>query len=122
MTSELVVDSVALSAPRSRSWVAPLVSSVITLPAAFFAYVVAAASQMACDACSGAAAVRFEASAEWAFTVFGWGLTVSLLTLATAWLLPWEGRFASRRLGFALAAPFAVAVTLVLYLVLVDWP
>ncbi|WP_425829415.1 hypothetical protein [Streptomyces fractus] len=112
MISELVDDSVdgsvddrvAPSAPRPRTWVAPLISSVITLPAALLAYGVAAASQ------------------KWPFTVFGWGLTVALLTLATAWLLPWEERFVARRRGFAVAAPFAVVAAFVLYLALVDWP
>ncbi|MFF3496101.1 hypothetical protein ACFYWS_32685 [Streptomyces sp. NPDC002795] len=109
MISELVDDSVAPPAPRPRTWVAPLMSSVVTLPAALVAYVIAAA-------------VRFEVSAEWAFTVFGWGMTVALLTLATAWLLPWEERFVARRRGFSVAAPFAVVATFVLYLALVDWP
>lgn len=86
MISELVDDSVAAAAPRPRTWVAPLMSSVVTLPVALLAYV-------------NAAAVRFGAGAEWAFTVFGWGLTVALLTLATAWLLPWEERFMARRRG-----------------------
>ncbi|MFD7299286.1 hypothetical protein ACFV9W_38935 [Streptomyces sp. NPDC059897] len=104
MISELVDDSVAPPAPRPRAWVAPLVSSVITLPAALLAYGTAAASQ------------------AWPFTVFGWGLTVALLTLATAWLLPWEERFVARRRGFSVAAPFAVAAAFALYLVLVDWP
>ncbi|MET8475617.1 hypothetical protein ABZY90_37825 [Streptomyces sp. NPDC006422] len=122
MISELVDEPVAPPAPRPRTWVAPLVSSLITLPAALVAHVIAGASQMACDACSPAVAVRFERSVEWAFTVFGWGLTVSLLTLATAWLLPWEERFAGRRIGFSVAAPFAVAATFVLFLALVDWP
>ncbi|MGD6743220.1 hypothetical protein ACOKM3_15415 [Streptomyces sp. BH106] len=109
MISELVDDSVAPAAPRPRTWVAPLVSSVVTLPVALLAYVTAAA-------------VRFEAGTERAFTVFGWGLTVALLTLATAWLLPWEERFMARRRGFSVAAPFAVVAAFVLYLALVDWP
>ncbi|MEB8339318.1 hypothetical protein [Streptomyces endophyticus] len=110
MISELMADSAAPPAPRLRSWVAPLISSLITLPAAFFAHRFAAE------------AARFGSGAERAFTVFGWGLTVALLTLATAWLLPWEERFVARRRGFSVAAPFAVVATFALYLVLVDWP
>ncbi|MFI5665127.1 hypothetical protein [Streptomyces sp. NPDC051684] len=101
MISELAAEPAAPSAPRPRAWVAPLVSSLVTLPGAFLAWM----------------AVGTDAE-----PVFGWGLTVALLTLATAWLLPWEEGFVARRRGFSVAAPFAVVAAFVLYLVLVDWP
>ncbi|MER5443864.1 hypothetical protein [Streptomyces sp. NPDC002790] len=100
MISELAAEPAAPSASRLRVWVAPLASSLVTLPGAFLAW------------------MGVGRDAE---PVFGWGLTVALLTLATAWLLPWEGRFVARRRGFSVVAPFAVAATYLLYLVHVDW-
>ncbi|WP_372352865.1 hypothetical protein [Streptomyces sp. KL116D] len=122
MIDELAADPAVRPAPRSRQWVAPLVSSLVTLPAALVAWAVAGLSPMACDACTDAQVARFEPSYERAFTVFGWGLTISLLVLATAWLLPWEERFAARRTGFAAVAPFAVLVTYLVFAGIVDWP
>ncbi|WP_407700469.1 hypothetical protein [Streptomyces beihaiensis] len=92
------------------------------MPGVLFALVAAGLAPMACDACTGGQAARFEASFERAHTVFGWGLTVSLLVLATAWLLPWQERYAARRVGFAVVAPFAVAATYLVFTGMVDWP
>lgn len=123
MTLELAADfSAARPARYRRYWVAPLLSSVVTLPAAFLAFVFAGLAPMACDACTTAEADRFDPSFDRAFTVFGWGLTASLLVLATAWLLPWREQYAARRVGFAVTAPFAVAVTYLVFLGMVDWP
>ncbi|WP_306318903.1 MULTISPECIES: hypothetical protein [unclassified Streptomyces] len=123
MTLELVDDApMTRSARPNRQWVAPLISSVVTLPAAFFAHLFASLMAMACDSCGDAALARFEPSYERAYTVFGWGLTISLLVLATAWLLPWHERYAVRRIGFSAAAPIAVVVTFVAFMVMIDWP
>ncbi|GAA2313427.1 hypothetical protein GCM10010431_37200 [Streptomyces kunmingensis] len=92
------------------------------MPGAFFAFVFAGLAPMACDSCTDAEVSSFEPSFDRAFMVFGWGLTASLLLLATAWLLPWQERFAARRVGFALVAPVAVLVTYVVFLGMVDWP
>ncbi|MFJ8828294.1 hypothetical protein ACIREE_42115 [Streptomyces sp. NPDC102467] len=122
MTSDIAADVHIRPARLARHWVAPLLSSVVTLPGAFFAYVFAALAPMACDACTDAQAAAFDPSFDRAFTVFGFSLTVSLLVLATAWLLPWEERFAARRVGFAALAPGAVLVTYLIFLGMVDWP
>ncbi|MGY0018771.1 hypothetical protein ACVHNB_07270 [Streptomyces sp. YJ-C3] len=119
---DLAADAPARPARYARHWVAPLLSSLVTLPAAFFAYVFAGLSPMACDSCTDAQLDRFEPSFDRAFTVFGLSLTVSLLVLATAWLLPWQERYAERRTGFAVLAPIAVVVTYVVFVAMVDWP
>ncbi|MFD8572947.1 hypothetical protein [Streptomyces sp. NPDC057694] len=119
MTQELAA---APAEPPSRQWIAPLLSTLATLPGAFFAYVFAGLSGMACDSCTDAQADRFDPSFDRAFTVFGWGLVVSLLVLATAWLLPWQRRFAGWRIGLAVAAPFVVVFSGIAFGGLVDWP
>ncbi|MYW63598.1 hypothetical protein GTY65_05835 [Streptomyces sp. SID8379] len=123
MTFELGADSaVSRPARHARHWVAPVISSLVTLPAAFFAYVFASLMPMACDSCTEAEAARFDPSFDRAYTVFGWGLAVSLLLLVTAWLLPWQERFVARRIGFAVAAPFAVGLTYLVFMGMIDWP
>ncbi|MEV5614137.1 hypothetical protein [Streptomyces sp. NPDC052225] len=122
MTYELAAEPVIRTPARSRQWIAPLVSTLVTLPAAFFAYLFAGLSGMACDSCTDAQLAAFDPSFARAFTVLGWGLFSSVLVLLTAWLLPWQERFAARRIGFALAAPCAVVLTYVVFLVMVDWP
>ncbi|MEV1027095.1 hypothetical protein [Streptomyces sp. NPDC050264] len=122
MTSDLAADVPIRPAQYARHWVAPLVSSVVTLPGAFFAYVFAGLAPMACDSCTEAQVSAFQPSFDRAYTVFGLCLTVSLLCLATAWLLPWQERFAARRVGFAVLAPCAVLVTYLVFVGMVDWP
>ncbi|MEU6848067.1 hypothetical protein ABZ930_40055 [Streptomyces sp. NPDC046716] len=106
----------------SRQWIAPLLSTLATIPGAFFAYLFAGLSGMACDSCTDAQADRFDPSFDRAFTVFGWGLTVALLVLVTAWLLPWRERFTGWRIGLAVGAPFLVVLSGLAFGGLVDWP
>ncbi|WP_353944796.1 hypothetical protein ABII15_26595 [Streptomyces sp. HUAS MG91] len=106
----------------SRQWIAPLLSTLVTIPGAFFAHVFAGLSGMACDSCTAAQADRFEPSFDRALTVFGWGLALSLLVLVTAWVLPWQRRFAPWRIGLAVAAPFVVVFSCVAFGGIVDWP
>ncbi|NEB79692.1 hypothetical protein G3I40_31395 [Streptomyces sp. SID14478] len=122
MTLDLAADAPARPSQYVRYWIAPLLSSLVTLPAALLAYAFAGLATMACDACTDAQLSAFDPSFDRAFTVFGRGLAVSLLVLATAWLLPWQERYAARRVGCAVAAPFAVVLTYVVFLGMVDWP
>ncbi|WP_370412590.1 hypothetical protein [Streptomyces fradiae] len=103
-------------------WIAPLASTVVTLPLGFFALLYAGLSPMACDSCNGAEADRFDASFEVAFPVAMTGLLVALVLLITAWSLPRRARHAARRVGFAVAAPLTVVVTMIAFAALLDTP
>jgi hypothetical protein len=105
-------------APVTGGWVAPLVSTVVTLPLGFLTLVYAMLSPMACDSCDGAAADRFDASFEVAFPTATVGLLVALVLLITSWSLPHR----ARRMGFALAAPLTVLVTAMAFAGLLDLP
>ncbi|MFK4101326.1 hypothetical protein ACI2L1_14855 [Streptomyces sp. NPDC019531] len=104
------------------AWVAPLVSTLLTLPACLLVYLVGGLSTMACDSCAGAEADRFESSFGVAFPVLLGGLGIALFLLAASWALPWERRNTARRVGFALAAPVMVPCVYVVFAALVDWP
>ncbi|MET7731141.1 hypothetical protein ABZT02_07195 [Streptomyces sp. NPDC005402] len=104
------------------AWVAPLLSTLLTVPACLFAYLVGGLSAMACDSCSAPEADRFESSFGIAFPVLLGGLGIALFLLAAGWALPWERRNSARRVGLALAAPALVPVVYVVFAVLVDWP
>ncbi|WP_051735406.1 hypothetical protein [Streptomyces sp. NRRL B-3229] len=104
------------------AWVAPLVSTLLTLPACVLVYFIGGFSAMACDSCSAPEADRFESSFGVAFPVLLGGLGLALFLLAAGWALPWERRNAARRAGLALAAPALVPVVYVLFAALVDWP
>jgi hypothetical protein len=112
----------APDAPAPRAWVAPLVSTLFTVPAAFFAFVFVGLSPMVCDSCAEPDQHRFDASFDTAFAVFLYGLAVPAALLVGSWLLPWQQRYAARRTVSALAAFFAVPFLYSLFLGLVDWP
>lgn len=88
-----------------RGWLAPLISTAITLPAAAFAYLCAAATSMACDSCTPAEAGRFDPSFDIAFRAFRFGLAVPLGLLLASWALPWEPRYSALRVLSAVLAP-----------------
>ncbi|MFI8822654.1 hypothetical protein [Streptomyces sp. NPDC053431] len=111
-----------LDAPVSGGWVAPLVSTVITLPLGFLTLAYTMLSPMACDSCDGADADRFDASFAVAFPTAMVGLLVSLVLLITSWALPRNARNVPRRIGFALAAPLTVVVTAMLFAGLLQTP
>ncbi|MBB4979636.1 MULTISPECIES: hypothetical protein [Streptomyces] len=96
-------------APATGSWIAPLFSTLLTLPLGLFALVFAMFSPMACDNCDGAEADRFDAAFEVAFPTLLVGLLVSLGLLIAAWIPP-------RRAGLAVAAPLTVVVTLLVFM------
>lgn len=105
-----------------RAFVAPLVSTLLTLPAALIAFFIVGLSPMACDSCEKAASDRFDASYDVAFPVFTIGLLLVLAVLVTSWALPWQRRYSARRVGFALLAPAAVVLDYVVFAGIVDWP
>ncbi|MFF9847792.1 hypothetical protein [Streptomyces litmocidini] len=105
----------ASDARTTGSWIAPLFSTLLTLPLGFFTLVVAMFSPMGCDSCGGAEADRFDAAFDVAFPLCTAGLLVSLGLLVAAWVPP-------RRAGLAVAAPLSVFVTLLVFLgVLGTW-
>jgi hypothetical protein len=108
---------------RARgAWAAPLLSTLLTLPACLIAYVFGGLSAMACDSCDAARADRFESSFGVAFPVLQAGLCLALLLAAASWVLPWEHRNTARRLGLAVTAPLTVPFAYVVFVALTDWP
>ncbi|WP_328327110.1 hypothetical protein [Streptomyces sp. NBC_00455] len=105
-----------------RPWIAPLVSTFITLPCGLFAFAVAALSAMACDSCSEAELNRFSPSYATGFNVFVLGLLLPLGLLLASWSLAWQQRNSDRRLLLALGAPVSLLLVFLLFRGLVDWP
>ncbi|OAR23373.1 hypothetical protein A8W25_24070 [Streptomyces sp. ERV7] len=103
-------------------WTAPVISTVLTLPAAFLALVFAGLSPMACDSCDQAQNARFTPSFDTAFAVFQAGLLLALTLLLVSWVLPWRRRLAPRRVLFAVLAPLCVICSYVTFVAMVDWP
>ncbi|MEV6328772.1 hypothetical protein [Streptomyces sp. NPDC051909] len=115
----------AVNDPEARvtgGWVAPLVSTLATLPLGFVALLYAGLSPMACDSCDEAEADRFDASFAVAFPTAMTGLLVALALLITSWALPRRARHVARRVGFALAAPLTVVITMIAFAALLDTP
>lgn len=69
-----------------HTWVASLISTIVTLPLAFFALVHVMLSPISCDYCAEAEAHRFDASFPAAWTVFVCGLVVALIALVASWM------------------------------------
>ncbi len=109
-------------APARRAFVAPLVSTLLTLPMALVALFYTGISPMACDSCDTAAAHAFDASFRIAWPVFLAGLLGALVLLVCCWALPWRVRNTARRVGLAFAAPGLVVLATVVFTALVDWP
>ncbi|MFD5202914.1 hypothetical protein ACFWM7_22795 [Streptomyces sp. NPDC058375] len=108
--------------PDDHAWIAPLISSVVTVPSGLFALLYGALSPMECGSCGGAVADRFHDSFMTAWTVLWIGLLIALIVLIASWAVPHQARYAARRVGLALAAPATVGVTFVAFMALVDWP
>lgn len=119
-------DSTPATAPDGtlddHSWIAPLISSVVTVPSGLLALAYGALSPMACDSCNGAVAAGFHDSFMTAWTVLCIGLVLALIVLIATWAIPHQLRYAARRVGLALTAPTVVGVTFVAFMALVDWP
>ncbi len=108
--------------PDPRAWIAPLISTVVTVPLGLLALLYGALSPMECGSCNGAVADRFHDSWMIGWTVLWIGLLIALAVLIASWAVPRRLRFAARRVGLALAAPATVGVTFVAFMALVDWP
>ncbi|MET8711453.1 hypothetical protein [Streptomyces californicus] len=108
--------------PDDHAWIAPVVSSVVTVPLGLLALVYGALSPMECDSCNGAVAERFHDSWTVGWTVLWIGLLIALAVLIATWAVPHRLRYAPRRFVLALAAPATVVVTFVAFMALVDWP
>ncbi|MEV7072997.1 hypothetical protein ACIQJT_30050 [Streptomyces sp. NPDC091972] len=89
------------------AWAAPLISTLLTLPACLVAY---------------ARADRFAASYGVAFPMLLAGLAVALFLVAASWALPWERHDSARRLGLAAAAPFTVPLAYAVFAALASRP
>ncbi|MYY06843.1 MULTISPECIES: hypothetical protein [unclassified Streptomyces] len=105
--------------PR-HTWVATLISAVITLPLAFLALIYTMFTPMICDSCSEADGDRFEASFLPAWTVFCCGLVLALVALIASWVC--LGRKPAAAILLAVAAPVTVLLTWLLFIGLIDWP
>ncbi|MEV6956796.1 hypothetical protein [Streptomyces sp. NPDC051183] len=105
-----------------RAHIAPLASTVLTLPLAFLTLLYAGLSPMACDSCGEQAADAFDASFKMAWPVFWAGLAVVLGLLVWCWALPWRMANAPRRVGIAIAAPAVVLLNAVVFGTLLELP
>ncbi|MEW2123701.1 hypothetical protein AB0891_08275 [Streptomyces sp. NPDC007259] len=105
--------------PR-HTWIASLISTVVTLPLAFLAMIYSMMAPMACDSCTDEPSDRFDASFDTAWTVSCAGLVLSLAVLLASWVCT-RSRPATAIL-LAVAAPVTVFLTWVLFMGLVDWP
>ncbi|MFG2376061.1 hypothetical protein ACGFY9_31875 [Streptomyces sp. NPDC048504] len=97
------------------TWVGPLIATVVTLPAALVAYIVAGLSPMACDACDGAEAEHFTRRFDTAFTFLQVGLLASVALLLVSWGLPQTEENAARRAVSAVLAPSTVVFSFLLF-------
>ncbi|MGW2088361.1 hypothetical protein [Streptomyces sp. NPDC001880] len=113
-------DSPDVPDSHRHTWIASLISTVVTLPLAFFALVYSMLSPMACDSCSDAMADRFDASFGPAWTVSCFGLLLSLVILVASWVF--TSRRPSAAIGLAVAAPATVFFTWVAFMTLINWP
>ncbi|WP_327710462.1 hypothetical protein OG912_19535 [Streptomyces sp. NBC_00464] len=109
-----------LTARRPRTWIAPLISTLVTLPLAFFARIFGMLSPMACDSCSDGQSDRFDASFDTAWPVLSSGLVLALVLLVTSWILSSSRRPTAIKLS--VLAPATVVVTYVAFAALIDWP
>jgi hypothetical protein len=110
-------------AERARgAWIAPLIATVLTLPACLIAYFFAGLAPMACDSCTDTQSDRFDSSYGTAFPLLQTGLGAALLLLLLTWALPWEPRNTARKAGLALAAIFMAPLALLVFYAMVDWP
>ncbi|MFD7559823.1 MULTISPECIES: hypothetical protein [unclassified Streptomyces] len=106
----------------SRAFIAPLASTLLTLPLGLVSLFFAGLSPMACDSCNGQAAHDFDASFQIAWLVLMAGFAVVLALLVWCWALPWRKANADRRFGIAIAAPAVVLVSMVVFWALLDLP
>ncbi|MFE2169805.1 hypothetical protein ACFXB3_32855 [Streptomyces sp. NPDC059447] len=105
-----------------RAFIAPLVSTLLTLPLGLMSLFFAGISPMACDSCNGQAAHDFDASFQTAWPLLMAGLVVVAGLLVWCWALPWRKANAARRVGIAIAAPAVAVLNTVVFWALLDLP
>ncbi|TVL94154.1 hypothetical protein [Streptomyces sp. SAJ15] len=108
--------------PHRGAWIAPLLSTLLTLPAALLSSMGVAFAGMSCDVGTSAEIRQCNASAFNAGKVFFYGLLLPLGLLLSSWCLPWQQRHRSIRSALALLTPFSVIVLYLVFDSLVDWP
>lgn len=111
----------SISGPR-KAWLAPLVSTLVTVPVMAFCFMGVGLSQMACDPCAQAESDVFEPSFQTGFRVFLLGLLLPIGMLVTGWVLALTPRHPTLRAALAVAAPFAVLLLVVVFAAIVVWP
>ncbi len=112
----------ASDARASGAWIAPLVSTIVTLPIALFLFGLVGLSAMACDSCGGEEAQRYSQSVMQGVVGLFLGLVVAGVFLVVSWVLPWRQRNAARRTVFAVLAPCVLGLSYVVFLALVARP
>ncbi|MFE6766274.1 hypothetical protein [Streptomyces sp. NPDC057689] len=105
---------------RRKTWIAPLISTIVTPPLAFYTWVLGVFASVACEACSEAENHGFATSFNTGWILFLCGLALAFLTMVASWV------FAQRRpvttVLLALAAPVTVFLSCALFMAVVDWP
>ncbi|WOX11848.1 hypothetical protein [Streptomyces sp. N50] len=114
--------SITQGTSERGTWVGPLIASVVTVPAALFAYIIGSLTPMACDSCNGAEAAHFDRSFDTAFTLLQIGLLTSLVLLLVSWSLPQTEENVARRAVSAVLAPSIVAFSFLLFIGMVPSP
>ena len=114
--------SITQGTPVRATWLGPLIATVVTVPAAFFAYIIGSLTPMACDSCNGAEAEHFDRRFDTAFTLLEVGLLASLVMLIVSWGLPQTEENVARRAVFSVLAPCTVAFSFLLFTGMVPSP
>lgn len=89
---------------------APFLSTVVTLPVAYFAFALAALHGMLCDNCEGAVAEDFDRDLGYAMIVFCLVIGLSLVMLTTSWVLPRKEENRGVRVLLAVLAPLVIVL------------
>ena len=106
---------------RRRGWIAPLLSTLVTVPMALIATVFVGLSPMACDPCQGAQLERFEDSFDVAINVYWVGLALTASLLFADYVATWQ-RQDSPRLILAVLAPLSAFCNYLLFAGLLTEP
>ncbi|MYS36293.1 hypothetical protein K388_04993 [Streptomyces sp. KhCrAH-43] len=105
---------------RRKTWIASLISTIVTPPLALFAFGISVFGAMACDACSAAETRHFAATFNPGSIVFRCGLVLAFVMMFASWVFT-RSRPAATIL-LAVAAPATVFLSWALFMSVVDWP
>ncbi|MFJ3091366.1 hypothetical protein [Streptomyces sp. NPDC086838] len=109
-----------VTARRRKTWIASLISTIVTLPLAFFAFVLSVFLSVSCEACSEAENRHFAATFNPGSIVFRCGLVLAFVMMLASWVFT-RSRPAAAIL-LAVAAPATVVLACALFSAIVDWP